>query len=47
MIFTPYQRRTYRILVVGGLRETDHLEDLGEDEGIKSTWIFMEWDSRH
>ena len=36
-------RGAYRILV-GDLREGDHLEDLGVDGRIILKWIFKKWD---
>jgi len=30
----------------GGLRERNHLQDLGVDGRTISTWIFKKWDGR-
>ena len=38
-------RDTYRVLV-GNLRERDHLEDPGIDGSIICRWIFRKWDGR-
>jgi hypothetical protein len=37
------RRDAYRVLV-GNLREGDHLEDPGVDEMIIAKWIFKKWD---
>jgi hypothetical protein len=36
------RRGAYRVLVGGGLRERDHLVDLGVDGKIILTWIFKQ-----
>jgi len=40
------ERGAYRVLV-GILRERDHLEDLGVDGSIILRWIFRKWDGGH
>jgi len=37
-----YERSVYRILV-GNLRERDHLEERGVDGRIIFRWIFRKW----
>jgi hypothetical protein len=37
------RRDAYRVLV-GDLRERDHLEDVGMDRTIILKWIFKQWD---
>jgi hypothetical protein len=36
------KRCTYRVMV-GNLRERDHLEDLGVDGRVILRWIFRKW----
>jgi len=40
------RRGVYRVLV-GKLRDRDHLGDPGLDEGIIVRWIFRNWDVRY
>ena len=37
-------RGAYRFMVVGGLKERDHLQDPGVDGTIIFNWIFRKWD---
>jgi len=37
-------RRGVYTVLVGNLRERDHLEDPGEDGKIILRWIFRKWD---
>jgi hypothetical protein len=43
VVCTGERRGAYRVLV-GELRERDHLEDLGIDRKIILRWIFRKWD---
>jgi hypothetical protein len=40
------RRVAYRVLV-GNLRDRDHLENPGVDRRIILSWIFRKWDGEH
>jgi len=45
VVLTGERRGVYTVLV-GYLREREHLEDPGVDWRIKLRWIFRKWDRR-